>query len=66
MTDQQGEQAHNLLVSILVFVRGSYLYNISMNRNELWRVAINNIILVFRYEYDGCFKLLMWVEFPWY
>ena len=44
---QQAKQTHNLLLSIVVFVRKSYLFAV-----ELWTVEINNIMRIVKYEYD--------------
>ena len=49
---QQAQQPHNLLVSILVFIRESYLLCV-----ELWRVGNNIIKRVVKYEYNEYFKL---------
>ena len=44
---QQAKETHNLLLSIVVFVRKSYLIAV-----ELWTVEINNIMRIVKYEYD--------------
>ena len=54
-TKQQAEQTHKLLVSNLVFVRESYLF-CALCCVELERVEINNIVRVFKYEYDKYLK----------
>ena len=61
---QQAKQIHNLLLSIVVFVRESYLFCASYV--ELWRVEINNIMRFTKCEYDEYFKLWMWVVCVWY
>ena len=53
---QQTKQTTNFLVSIVVFVRESYLFVFRLNV-ELWRVGVNNIMYIVKYEYDKYFKL---------
>ena len=43
--EQQADQTHNLLASILVFVRESQLFYDSLVYVELWRAEINNNII---------------------
>ena len=33
---------------------------------ELWRVEINNIMRIVKYEYDKYFKLWIWIVWVWY
>ena len=56
-TDMQAEHQHNFLVSILVFVRESYLFLYLLSYEE--SKSIKN-------EYDEYFKPWMWVDVPWY
>ena len=55
-TEQQAEQTHNLIMSILVFIRDSYLFCDSL------RVEINNVIPVVQNEYVEFLKFFICVE----
>ena len=59
MPEQQAKETHNFLVSILVFVRDSYLFCAScvcmLSCGE--SKSITNIIHVVKYENDEYFKL---------
>ena len=53
---QQVKQTLNFLLSTIVFVR-YHIYFVLRVYVESWRIEVNNIMCIVKYEYDEYFKL---------